>query len=172
MLDPKGLFNVYRKYRDDGFGGVVIFINKCIDSTPISVTNHIYKIVELIRVTVQYFGVKIVVCCLYCPPNLSFKVTLDCLKTFMGVHDSLIFDVFNLPKILWNADSGSHVFPESAKPQEFFTFCLDSGLVQINNFPTRGSIILDLILVAYPLLVSDLSLGAPFGGSDHASLTL
>jgi len=78
----------------------------------------------------------------------------------VGVHDILIFGNFNLPKILWNADSGSHVFPESAKPQEFFTFCLDSGLAQINNFPTRGSIILELILVADPLLISDLSLGA------------
>jgi len=87
MLDPKGLYYAFRKDRDDGFGGVVIFINKCIDSTPISVTNNIYKNVELIGVTVQYFGLKIVVCCLYCLPNLScdlFKVTLDCLKNLWG----------------------------------------------------------------------------------------
>jgi len=52
MLDPKGLFNVFRKDRDDGFGEIVILFNKCIDSAPISVTNHIYKNVELIGVTV------------------------------------------------------------------------------------------------------------------------
>jgi len=49
---------------------------------------------------------------------------------------------------------------------------LYAGLVQINNFFTRVSKILDLILVAEPLFVSDLSLGAPSGGCDHASLTL
>jgi len=40
-------------------------------------------------------------------------------------HDSLIFGDFNLLTFLWNADSGSHVFPEYAKPQEFVTFYID-----------------------------------------------
>jgi len=77
-----------------------------------------------------------------------------------------------LSTIIWNTDSGNPFFPESAKPQEFVTFCSDSGLVQINNHPTRGLKILDLILVDDPLIVSDLNSGSPFGSSDHASLTL
>jgi len=53
------------------------------------------------------------------------------------------------------SDSGNPVCPESAKRQEFVTFCLDSGLVQINDYPTSGLNILDLILVDDSLIVSD-----------------
>jgi len=110
---------------------------------------------------------------LYCSLNLEFFPS-D-VRASLRKNNNLIFGDFNLSTIIWNTDSGNPDFPESAKPQEFVTFCLESGLVQINNHPTRGLKILDMILVDDPLIinqVSDLNSGSLLESSDHASLTL
>jgi len=71
ILDPRGLYNIYRKDREDGFPGVVIFVSKYIDSVPIPIKQNNCSNAELIGISVKCFDLSIDVYCLYCPPDLS-----------------------------------------------------------------------------------------------------
>ena len=50
-------------------------------------------------------------------------------------------------------------------------FCQCFGLHLVNEFPTRGQSLLDLILTNDPLIMSEINLKPPFSSSDHDSLT-
>jgi hypothetical protein len=92
-----------------------------------------------------------------------------CLRNLITTSEiCLIFGDFNVPSIDWNdltsqAQSKAHVL---------LSFCCDGGLVQANNFPTRGTNILDIVFTNDPAIVSRLEVGPPFGSSDHNSLLM
>src|SRR5437870_4037676 len=57
LLDPRGLYNIYRKDRGDGYGGVCIFVLSRIQSSVLNLDTTIYADVELIacRVVLESF---------------------------------------------------------------------------------------------------------------------
>jgi len=46
-------------HKKDGFGGVAIFICKCIESIPIFIIHYIYNNAQLIVITANYFDLTI-----------------------------------------------------------------------------------------------------------------
>ena len=172
ILDPSGLYKIYRKDRVDGYGGVCIFVSRFIHSSFISIDNSIYADVELVACGITFKGITLTLCCFYCAPNIScdmFKVALSGLSSVCDTsHICLVVGDFNLPALDWSKH------PDSNQPRakEFLKFCSDFGYEQLINFPTRGDKFLDLVLTNDPLLVSRLTVGPPFSTSDHDSVTL
>jgi len=176
LLDPKSLFQIYRKDRIDGYGGVCIFVDKLINSVPISADFNGRGVVELVGCSIIIDKLNLYVFCFYCAPKISseeFSISLEALRSLLLISkDHLIFGDFNLPSIDWRSDWDNPVFPNEPRPQAFQLFCLDMGLIQINHYPTRKDAVLDLILVNDPMIVSELNWGVPLGRSDHDSLSL
>ena len=79
---------------------------------------------------------------------------------------NIILGDVNLPKVNWNNFSG----PDDAVHAAFLSFLLESSFIQLVNFSTRGSNILDVILTTVPSLFGKISCGIPIGDSDHSSV--
>jgi len=86
----------------------------------------------------------------------------------MRNKNCLVFGDFNLPSIKWFKEQT--FFSNHPKALVFEQFCLEMGFDQIQFFPTRGDVVLDLILVNDALLIATLECGVPMGESDHSSL--
>jgi len=146
--------------------------DSCLDSSQI-ITDVKYKDVELIGCNLEFFNFKVSIFCFYCPPDISledFKYSLECSSTVMLNPNCLVFGDYNLPTIVWQKNQVN--FSNDPKALSFEQFCLDSGLQQINYFPTRKSAVLDLILVNDELLISTFKCGTPIGFSDQNSLSV
>ena len=59
MLDPRSLYNIYRRDRSDGYGGVCIFISKRFKSIVIHLDYNRYTDVELIACRIILSGLTI-----------------------------------------------------------------------------------------------------------------
>ena len=83
LLDPRNLYNIFRSDRIDGYGGVIIFVSrslksylKCVYSAdPCSLnednsTRMAYC--ECLVCCIEYYNISFVVCCFYCPPDITF----------------------------------------------------------------------------------------------------
>jgi len=79
-----------------------------------------------------------------------------------------VFRDFNLPSIDWSGVPDS-CYP---KPKKFLTIFSDNGCVQLIDSPTRGKAFLDLVLTNDPLIISNVTVSAPFYTSDHNSILL
>ena len=173
MLDPESKFNIYRRDRKSGWpaGGVLIFIHRSLQSSLHSIDVSCYPDSEIIAAHVYLAsGLKICIACVYLPPNLSiekFHESIQHLRSICSQENLLIATGdFNLPKIDWT----NMISSQDAKSAEFLDLCLSNGLNQLVDKPTRLDNILDLILCNDRALVSEVSVGVPFGTSDHDSL--
>jgi len=122
------------------------------------------------RIVMDYLTINL--CCIYCPPNMSlesFKLSLKRLASVCLPSEACLeFGDFNIPSMNWSGDPDSN-YP---KPKEFLKFCMDNGCVQLIDFPTRGNAFLDLVLTNDPLIVSNVTVSAPFFTSDYDSILL
>ena len=103
-------------------------------------------------------------------PNLSIEA---CRKTLLRINklcspDGTVVLVgdFNLPAIDWSTMSS----PLDAKNVDFLNLCSTFGLTQYVTESTRHCNILDLVLSNDHMLISDCTVGVPFGLSDHNSV--
>jgi len=172
VLDPRGLFSVYRKDRLDGYGGVCPFILNSIQSSPIAIDFNNFCNKELVDCNIIYWGPSISLFCYYCAPSLSsdlFKLSLDCFRSACDLEaTNLIFGDFNIPSIDWSITSR----PSLPKPIEFLKLCSEFGLTQVVNSPTRGDNYLDLVLINDPVIISSIVVGPPVSTSDHNSICI
>ena len=74
---------------------------------------------------------------------------------------SIIMGDFNFPGINWET------YASSKYSEVFRDMCLDNFLHQVFEENTRGSNILDLVLVSHLNLVSDVTVIEPLAGSDY-----
>ena len=73
LLDPRGLYNIYRKDRSDGYGGVCIFVSRRIKSISIDFNYHNISNIELVACRIILSSVTFNVGCFYCAPDVSLE---------------------------------------------------------------------------------------------------
>src|ERR1043165_9062971 len=126
--------------------------------------------IELVGCKLNLNNTIIDLFCYYCPPNATleaFKFSLNCFESVRISDICLIFGDFNHPSIDWSKPFDCKL----PKAQAFSELCIDLGLVQVNNYPTRINNILDLVLTNDPLIISSLNVGAPFSTSESQQFT-
>ncbi len=176
MLDPMSKFNIYRRDRNAQWpaGGVCIFICKSLQSCLCAKTtdNILYANTEIVAANI-YLNAKyyITIVCTYLPPNLTqdlFHLSMLHLKDISSLGSPLVLvGDFNMPSIDWtNMISGC-----DTKSVEFCELCSDNGLIQLVEEPTRLNNILDLVLCNDRTLLAKVEVSAPFGMSDHNSIS-
>jgi hypothetical protein len=174
LLDPKSRYNLYRCDRPGlrQGGGVMIAVHKNIRSSllPLSLLD-VDLGAELISCAILTCTIRIIVTCVYLPPNLpgiAFAGVVEKMNKFFAQGGcSILLGDFNLPKLDW----GSNVTTSDSKSRLFYDFANDHGLTQLVSESTRGDNTLDLVLCNDPLLISDVETSPPFGSSDHDSIT-
>ena len=106
---------------------------------------------------------RVLIVCLCNPPNgspysmaqSSLNISLeDVLKHSSQVTSIIIYGDFNLPDIDWK-----NYFSATPDNQAFVDLMLDNDLIQIIDFPTAVSGILDLIFISKDLDVSSCKIG-------------
>ena len=171
LLDPKNLYNIYRKDRISSHpaGGVCILVAKNIASRDLFIDYTKYDAVEVVGCIIELGCRSIRLICCYLAPNLLHDVylrSLACLEHLLTVTsnlESILLGDFNKPNIDWlNLSTRA-----AGDDRDFLTFCMDNGLIQLVCEPTRGTNLLDLLLVTDPSVVSAVCVAAPFSISDH-----
>ena len=163
---PSG-YNLYRKDRKDGYGGVLIAIASCLNSHEIEIGGE----AEIVAAKVCNDGKDIIFGSVYRPPssNQAYMDTLNqSIQDLCTAYPSTAVWIggdMNLPDINWETEQiTSHQYRHSISESYLQTLAC-TGLEQVVNFPTRGENILDIIATNRPTLVRQCQ---PMPGlSDH-----
>ena len=174
LLDPRGLFTIFRKDRvlRAGGGVCILVLNDSNTHTSIISIDYDQFPAEIVGCRLHLKHMSLNFFCVYVAPNVDrsqFKSYIDCINFVLDCNSNcstFIFGDFNLPHI-YNSSSTNVSLP---KESNFLNLCESKGLKQVNPYPTRGTSLLDLVLTDDPLLVSDLMCCPPLGTSDHDSL--
>ena len=170
LLDPKHLFNIFRKDREGGCrgGGVCIFVDKRFITH--SIDYSVDHVTEIVGCTIVLRSCSIRLICCYMMPNMSTINYRQTIKDLQAVCNSpcpsLLIGDFNAPNICWKSN---HI-PGDLKSQLLYNVCSELGLIQLINQPTRDSNLLDLLFTNDPSLLSNYAVSQPFGTSDHDSI--
>ena len=169
LIDPKLNFHVVRNDRKlKRGGGVLLLIPKhfrYILNKEYTITN---KMFEMVSVTIYINRVPINVSAVYRPPNNIFDDQdeakfISSLSFLLSMNVmSIVLGDLNFPGINWTSGIGS-----SKIERTFVEMFHDSGACQIVNFGTRGSNILDVVLINNPDFVVNCQKLEAFGESLH-----
>ena len=101
-------------------------------------------------------------------PNIcveELKYLLDILSRYIDLFDGIfiICGDFNMPTISW----GPLLSTGDLQHHLFIDFCNQYGLHQLVNSPTRGSSILDVLLIIGYNIVQDVVVNDPLVNCDH-----
>ena len=150
-------FEVYRKDRATGYGGVLIAVKKDIISQEIIINSPC----EIVGCKIELFKSKqLVICSAYRPPSSDIDYSTNLCNT---VHDIVkhnpnstiwLAGDLNLPDINWDRDTIVNHQYSIAINESYISCFNDAGLEQMVDFPTRGNNILDLFLSNRPSLVN------------------
>ena len=108
----------------------------------------------------------ITIICAYLPPDISaetFDVAMNAIRTSESI--GIVVGDFNLPDIDWLTEHPKFIGAKGIALHDMFT---DLACSQFILSPTRGKNVLDLLFCNDPMLISDVSVNAPFSTSDHA----
>jgi len=171
MIDPQGLYCVYRHDRPFRVGGgVLALVSRCFQSYQIAIPDQFCRTeVECFEIISDLGSFRFIV--VYRPPDFNacgrdyMKQLSGCLR-FLCDTDKIITIVgdTNLPHIDWSFRTASDDDIHSL----FLKLCDDFGFMQFVSEPTRGEKILDLVLSNDPHIVCNLQVSAPFSNSDHS----
>lgn len=168
---PAG-FNVYRKDRIAGGGGVFLGIK----DTLVAVEEPtITTAAEIIWAKISLYNLpSLYICSYYRPPQsdlqpiLELGESIDMVKRKNPNCDIIVAGDFNFPSIEWNDGQGT-ILPNPTyghNLNEVFLDTIDNhNLEQFVNSPTRQSNVLDLVFTSTPSLIREPHT-AP-GMSDH-----
>src|SRR5437867_4414275 len=175
MLDPKGLYTIYRYDRSNGRtgGGVCVLVKACQNAVHVDLQPS-YASFECVCFDLFISCSVIRMFVIYRPPSTSQVSDAPCMNELINclvMHSvntstTCILGDLNCPNIYWDA---SFVLSDAAQ-KKFYDFTTDHGLFQFVTSPTRGSNILDIVLCNDPLFVTDVKTAAPFSNSDHNSV--
>ena len=107
LLDPKGLFTIYRFDRpsENLGGGVCVLINRQLKSYLIDIDYSAFFNAEIVACNICFKDFKRSLICCYCPPSLSsdrFNAFINCLHSVCcSVSSCTVIGDFNLPDINW-----------------------------------------------------------------------
>jgi hypothetical protein len=147
MIDPRGLFNVYRKDRLGRGGGVCICIHKSFHSSEIII--HSKFDVECVIVDILSSKSNVRLFTFYHANTevsvelkvKNIKIIISCLQHYcVSQLISVVVGDFNCSTIDWNLGRATNWVQEL-----FLTGTVDLGLQQLISSPTRGGNLLDLL---------------------------
>ena len=163
--------HIYRRDREDGYGGVFIACHNTIVSHKIPYSGA----QEVIACKIKLSNTQsLIACCVYRPPNRSVDYIEAICSTLESIILSFPNDIiwiagdFNLPDINWTDSNiiGTN-YPLSIN-STFLDLVNTFGLTQIVDFPTRISNTLDIFLTNRPSLIDYCT---PIAGiSDHEAV--
>ena len=149
-------FNVYRKDRKDGYGGVLLAVHTSLISNQLDIATD----AEYIAAKILNDKQSIIIGALYRPPS-SKQDYMDALNK--AIEDTCISNPttgvwisgnINLPDIDWATDQViGHQYP-IALNESCLQMMARSGLEQLVDFPTRLDNTLDVVLTNYPSLAN------------------
>ena len=159
LLDPKCIYNVFRKDRvGRRGGGVCAFVNRNHPVLPVTLQDK-YSDLELLGI--DFVGVKpmLRMFIVYRPPYYDLNaisyasLLIECLKQYStnNKYVHLIIGDFNLPQANWDVLTG----PDDNVYNTILSFFLNNGYSQIVHFPTRGCNFLDLVLTDVDMMVTN-----------------
>jgi hypothetical protein len=165
-------YEIYRKDRSDGYGGVLVAVTKDILSCR---ENDLETECEMVWVKVDLKGSKTLHICGYYRPHLedeqsheSFKESVNRLN---GNNSHIwIAGDFNYPGADWKDKTLKPGCKLPGLHQDFMNFLDDQGLEQLVQEPTRGENTLDLCITNNPTNINRTNV-IP-GISDHEAVTL
>jgi hypothetical protein len=171
-------FTIYRKDRTNRCGGGVLIAIKT--ETFKSVKEYQPGIEELQQLEIVSTEVetannqKLLYCCCYRPPDADLSWT-DAFNTFLNhaceqYQNIVISGDFNFPKIQWDEMDKTN----SVNELLFVEMLNDHFLCQINNTPTRGNNVLDLVITSVPNHVRLTEILSPEQSSvytDHSAIS-
>jgi hypothetical protein len=172
-------FNLWRRDRPDGYGGVCIYVSNELDSFEILDNRLQSRDIEQVWCKLGLSGENVLLGCIYRPRNeaaVNKKIQKSIERAVKLKHKGQFSSVavvgdFNYPGIKWSSDGTP--YPSNSTDTAFIEMLRDSGLVQHINFPTfqanhddtEGNT-LDLLLTDTPERVDALSHGPPLGFTD------
>jgi Reverse transcriptase (RNA-dependent DNA polymerase)/Endonuclease-reverse transcriptase len=146
-------------------GGVACFYKKSISIIPIQmdIQNDFF---DILTFDVKSENGFIRFCVVYFPPNHTEnneKILKEKLNEISDTtHEIFIIGDFNKPNINWeNPDIHNSKLAQ---------FCVENGMYQVVDEPTRGENILDLLFCSNPALLEKIQVKEPFANSDHNSI--
>lgn len=174
MIDPKGLFSVFRHDRNDrAGGGVCILVRLPLFANLVDCNSNSLIDCELICIDLLNVSSKVRIINIYrpgCNSENGFTSMQTLLVTLNEVcisQSTIICGDFNCPGINWeqNCVRGNRT------ERLFYDAISDLGFIQMISGPTRGTNQLDLVLSNDPYLVINCQILSAFSTSDHDSVT-
>ena len=164
-------YKLYRKDREDGYGGVFIGVSSKLISNSINLDTHC----EICSVTIQLsHNQQLIVIGAYRPPSrdLSYQQNLcKCITDITTSHPNsfiLCAGDFNVPDVDWSSHSiATHRYPVNIN-QQILKMANDCYFNQLVNAPTRNENILDIIFTNRPSFINHCTV-IP-GVSDHEAV--
>jgi len=164
---PPG-YNLYRKDRSDGYGGVLLGIHSSLSSHQLDISTE----AEFVGAKIISGEQSFIVCALYRPTNNNLEYMVALNQAIESVYTDnprsaiWIAGDINLPDIEWATDEIVGHQYSAALNEKFLEMKARTGLEQIIDFPTRGNNTLDVILTNRPSLINCCE---PMPGlSDHS----
>ena len=153
-----GGYNVYRRDRRDGYGGVILCIHNSLNSHQIDIDTA----TDFVAAKIVMGNQDVVVASLYRPTNNDEVYMEDLTQSISNLcqanPDAAIWisgDI-NLPDIVWETHSIAKSPAYKISINESCLNLLDrSGLQQMVDFPTRFANTLDVVLTNRPSLITN-----------------
>ena len=162
-------YNIYRKDRKDGFGGVLIAISADIISENLNITTDTESVYASVTLDTS---MKLIIGALYRPPSSSVEYMdnmCTTIESLVAKYKNAIYWLggdLNLPDINWTTQSIDGNANTKAINQRLIDCAQQSGLEQMVNFHTRQSSTLDLFFTNRPSLVDKCSPAPGLAGHD------
>ncbi len=165
LFKLEGFHEMLRKDRDDGYGGVAVFIKDNINFKRL--VKYERKDVEALWIQVNSIKGKILICCCYRPPNdQDFWNNFD--EVLNDIKGDIKGSLFVLGDI--NADFNT------SNGHKLTQLCSSQNLDHLINEPTRitshSATTLDQILTNAPNYVVRTEVNAPVSCNDHCTVCL
>ena len=161
-------YDVIRKDRKDGYGGVLIAISRDYSYEQLPMNTECETVFIKLKVNGNQ---ELIIGSAYRPPSSSIQYTEDMCSLFANLEKShkkavvWIGGDFNLPDIDWTSHTIKGNQNPTALNRHFLDYLDGSGMQQIVNFSTRNNSTLDLFLSNRPSLINRCT-SLP-GISDH-----
>ena len=154
IFPPEMGYNVFRRDRKDGYGGVLIATRDYLVVQEI----HQQEIIEAVAVKITLNSYPLTVVAAYRTPTNSSQEGMNNILNYMDMLDRKgalwIGGDLNLPDIDWKSETVAGHQYASTISSTFIDKTRDLGLTQVVHKPTRNNKILDIFLTNRPSLIT------------------
>jgi exonuclease III len=157
ILPDESDYEIFRKDRKDGFGGVMLAIKSNINSNPIDIATVTDCDCEIIARKIECdSNNSLIVISAYRPPNSSIEYSKGLSNIISDIcHKNTKSTIWiggdlNLPDINWSSNTITSNQYRKEISEIFLALEEDLGLIQSVNFPTRDQHLLDVFFTNRP----------------------